>query len=541
MPRSISKKSAKHLSYLLPVLLATGCSTTAHKDNLGQSSSSKFSVFTRHGSTGRLNKIEGNDNEKENTTIWDRMLSLYALPEIENPRIDREINFYLRNPEYLSRVQQRAEPYLYFILNEIEAKNIPGELALLPAVESAFRADAQSPAQASGLWQFIPPTGRLYGLKQNRWYDGRRDVVESTQAATTFLKQLSEEFNNDWFLALASYNAGKGNIKNAIGRNLDRGHPTDFWSLDLNNETSAYVPRLLAIAKIFANPEKYNVNLRQFANQPYFELVDIQSQIDLGTAAALAQTPVDDFLKLNPGFNRKSTAPESDGPSRLLVPVDKAETFKEKLAELPEHDHIKWEHHTVGKQETLQAIAQKHRTTVDEIVAVNHLGDELVAQGKILLIPMPSQDNKTDETEVASNSSEQNHSAATAKTSTATASKQTYTVKKGDTLWNVSQRFSVDKDDILSWNKLSSKAALKPGQKLTIKKSSGHITVASAAPVIKQFSYTVKAGDSLGQIAKKFRVDVTDLRKWNNVPKNRADLKPGSKLKVMVEHTHSAT
>lgn len=535
MPRSISKKSAKHLSYLLPVLLATGCSTTAHKDNLGQSASNKFSVFTRHGHTGRLNSTEG--GEKENTTIWDRMLSLYALPEIDNPRIDREINFYLRNPEYLSRVQQRAEPYLYFILNEIEAKNIPGELALLPAVESAFRADAQSPAQASGLWQFIPPTGRLFGLKQNHWYDGRRDVVASTQAATTFLKQLSEEFNNDWFLALASYNAGKGNIKNAIDRNQDRGHPTDYWSLDLNNETSAYVPRLLAIAKIFANPEKYNVNLHQFANEPYFELVDIQSQLDLSMAAEMAETPYDDFLKLNPGFNRKSTAP--DGPHRLLVPVDKAGSFKEKLAGLSDRDRIKWEHHTVGKKETLQSIAQKHHTSVDEIVAVNHLDDESIAQGKILLIPMSYQSIKGEsEAEVAAVTPSHQQTAAAA---TRGNNKQVYTVKKGDTLWNVSQRFGVDKDDILSWNKLSSKAAIKPGQTLTIKKSNGSVTVASAAPVIKQISYTVKAGDTLAQISKKFHVDVTDLRKWNNVPKNRADIKPGSKLKVMIEPGQPAT
>lgn len=461
------------------------------------------------------------------------MLSLYALPEIDNPRVDREINWYLRNPEYLSRVQQRAEPYLYFILNEIEAKNIPGELALLPAVESAFRPDAQSPAQASGLWQFIPPTGRLYGLKQNRWYDGRRDVIESTQAATTFLKELSQEFNNDWFLALASYNAGKGNIKNAIDRNLDRGQPTDFWSLDLNNETSAYVPRVVAIAKIFANPEKYNVNLHPIANEPYFELVDIQSQLDLTKAAEMAQTPFDELLKLNPGFNRKSTAP--DGPHRLLVPVEKADTFKEKLASLPDQERIKWEHHVVGKKESLNTIAKQHHTTVDEILAVNHLDSDEVSQGKILLIPMSYDTQRED-----------NEGPVVAATKPQTASraqvtKQIYTVKKGDTLWNVAQRFSVDKSDILSWNKLSSKAALKPGQKLTIQKTGGPVTVASAAPTIKHISYTVKPGDTLAQISKKFHVNVTDLRKWNNVPKNKAEIKPGSKLKLVVEAGHSST
>lgn len=531
MPRSISKKSARHLSYLLPILLVTGCSQQAQKDHLTQSSTSKFSVFTRNGKgTGSSKKQEA---AKEHNTLWDRMLSLYALPEIDHPRIDRELNWYLRNPDYLSRVQQRAEPYLYFILNEIEAKNIPGELALLPAVESAFRPDAMSPAQASGLWQFIPPTGKLYGLKQNSWYDGRRDVVESTQAATTFLKELSETFNNDWLLALASYNAGKGNIKNAVDRNVERGQPTDFWSLDLNSETSAYVPRLLAIAKIFANPEKYNVNLHQFANQPYFELVDVKSQIDLGKAAELAQTPLDDFLKLNPGYNRWSTDP--NGAQHLLIPVDKADKFKEKLAELPHEERIRWEHHTVGKKETLKSIASKHHTTVEEIASVNHLEDESVAQGKILLIPASNQSQKGEATSLAASASAPQTAAPIQ------AGKQVYTVKKGDTLSGLAQHFAIDQDDIVSWNKLPKKAALKPGQKLTLKKTSGSITVVSTAPAIKQISYTVKPGDTLGQISKKFNVNVTELRKWNNVPRNKADIKPGSKLKILVETSHSST
>ncbi len=521
MPRLISKKSARHLSYLLPILLATGCSQTVVQEPLTATTSSKFSVFTRN-KNGNLH-IGKDENQAEHATVWDRMLSLYALPEIDNARIDREVNFYLKNPDYLTRVQQRAEPYLFFILDEIEAKNIPGEMALLPIVESAFRPDAKSPAQASGLWQFIPPTGRLYGLEQNRWYDGRRDVIESTQAATTFLKELSEEFNNDWLLALASYNTGKGNIQHAIDKNLDRGLPTDFWSLNLNSETSAYVPKLLAIAKIFAHPDKYNVNLHPISNEPYFEMVDIKSQIDLGKAAELAQTPLDEILKLNPAFNRKSTAP--DGPHRLLIPVEKVDSFKEKLAELPIHERVTWEHHTVDEKETLNTIAESHHSSVAQIQEVNHLNDKMVAKGKTLLIPVHKPKEQPEESVAAAKQPR----------------KQEYTVKHGDTLYSIARHFSVDKDDVLSWNKLSARSAIKTGQKLTIKKSGGNIQVASTAHSFKQISYTVKSGETLAQISKKFKVNVADLRKWNNVPKNRSDVKPGSKLKITVESANTAS
>ena len=522
MTRSIQKRSVRHLSYLLPILMATGCSQIGQKDHFADDSTgSKFSVLTRKST---------NNIDKNHASVWDRMLSLYALPEADNARIDREINWYLRNPEYLTRVQQRAEPYMYFILNEIEAKKLPGEMALLPIVESAFRADAMSPAQASGLWQFIPPTGRLYGLKQNSWYDGRRDVIESTQAATSFLKELSENFNNDWLLALASYNAGKGNIRNAIDRNNYRGLPTDFWSLDLNHETSAYVPRLLAIAKIFANPEKYNINMHHVPNEPYFELVDIKSQLDLGKAAEMAQTPVDDLFKLNPGFNRWSTDPT--GPHRLLIPKDKADTFKEKLADLPHHDRIKWLHHTAAHRENLKTIAKRYNTSQDEIKQINHLENDAVAEGKTLLIPISFQPLKGEA--VASNS------ATTGTVSAVSSVKSPYIVKKGDTLSKIADQYNLDQGDLLSWNKLKKTTDLKPGQKLLIKKG-GDLTVASNAPVFKQISYTVKNGESLPEIAKHFSVNVSDLKKWNAISKKQNALKAGSKLKITVETSQTSS
>lgn len=297
--------------------------------------------------SGRLKTAESHKG-----TVWERLLSLYSLPEVDNERVDRQLNWYLDHPAYIARVQQRAEPYLHLILDEIEANNIPGELALLPVVESAFIPDAYSKADASGLWQFIPDTGKLYGLEQTSWYDGRRDILDSTQAATAFLKDLGDTFNGDWCLALASYNWGKGNVWKAMEKNELSGMPTDYWSLDVPRETADYVPRLIAIAKLIANADDYHIHLNNIPNKPYLEVVDIDSPLDLQKAAQLADMPFDKFIKLNPGFNRASTSP--DGPHRLLVPVEKAASFKTNLAQLPFDQRI--DQNQIAREEEERAI-----------------------------------------------------------------------------------------------------------------------------------------------------------------------------------------
>ncbi len=381
-------------------------------------------------------------------TAWDRLFSLYALPEVNNERIEYEIQRYLKHPEYLAKLQRRAVPYLYFILDEIESKQIPGELALLPIVESAFLPHALSRSKAAGLWQFMPATGRFFGLKQNWWYDGRRDIYTSTQAATTYLKQLSKIFDDDWFLALASYNAGKGNIRKAIRKNKNKGLMTDYWSLSLRQETKSYVPRLLAIAKILANADHYNIPLLKIPNTPYFAVVDIHSQIDLTIAAEMANTPLDDFFILNPGFKRGSTDP--DGPFHLLVQYDKAESFKTKLANTHKKDRMKWIRHKIKAGENLGVIAKKHNTTVNALLKGNQLATNHIKAGNYLLIP-----------------------ASLGKTAYlgTKSSKQLYTVKKGDTFWDIARQFDVRSKDIANWNNISLNKILRPGQKLIIKGS----------------------------------------------------------------------
>jgi membrane-bound lytic murein transglycosylase D len=329
----VNSNRSAHFLLISISLIVVGCAETTPKAPISYNDRTPilFSQNTKPDQNKLSNRLKTAQSHKN--TVWERLLSLYSLPEIDNERVERQLNWYLDHPAYIARIQQRAEPYLHLILDEIEANNIPGELALLPVVESAFIPDAYSKADASGLWQFIPDTGKLYGLEQTSWYDGRRDILDSTQAATAFLKDLGETFNGDWMLALASYNWGKGNVWKAMEKNENLSLPTDYWSLDMPKETADYVPRLIAIAKLFANADEYGIHLNHIPNKPYLEVVDIDSPLDLQKAAELANMPLDKFMKLNPGFNRASTSP--DGPHRLLVPVDKAQSFKTSLAQLP--------------------------------------------------------------------------------------------------------------------------------------------------------------------------------------------------------------
>jgi membrane-bound lytic murein transglycosylase D len=484
-------------------------------------------------------------------TVWERLLSLYSLPEIKNPRIDRELYWYLDHPASLAIIQQRAEPYLNHILDEIEAKNIPGELALLPVVESAFVPDAYSKADASGLWQFVPATGREYGLQQNDWYDGRRDVYASTIAATTYLKELSETFDGDWLLALASYNCGKGRVKKSIEKNQYRNLPTDYWSLELPEETEDYVPRLLAIAKLFAHADEYNIHLQHIPNRPYFEVIDIKSPLDLHKAAKLANTPLYAFLKLNPGFNRSSTAPQ--GPHRLLVPVANAQAFKNNLALLPFSERVALRnydvtppitHHYVEKNEgkttqsfekitptsyivksgeNLASVAIKNHTSIKLLRLTNNLTSNTIHSGMRLQIPSES---KLSSIPLLSSTPK-----------TKLLNSQVYAIKKGDTYYNISQRFSVTPKDLASWNNINLKSALIPGKKLTIKSINPQLASTSS---IRLINYTVGKGDSLEHISKKFNVSLTDLRKSNAATLVKG-LRPGQKLKVFIDNNQSSS
>jgi membrane-bound lytic murein transglycosylase D len=394
--------------------------------------------------------------------IWDRVRAGFALPNVDNPRIDRELTWYAGHQAYLNRAVERAQPYMHYIVDQLDANNIPMEIALLPIVESAFRPFAYSRDRASGIWQFIPSTGRRFGLEQNWWYDGRRDLCASTRAAIKLLSALRDEFDGNWLLALAAYNAGDGSVQKAIRKNERRHNPTDFFSLDLPSETRSYVPKLLALKKLINNPHMYNVQLARIDDAPYFARIKLDSQIDLGLAADLADMDLDDLYELNPEYNRWATSP--NGPNYLLIPLDNADEFKHNLAEYPADKRIKWIRHKIRRGETMSKIAVAYHTRIDIIKHVNHMHSNLLRAGHNLMIPVASK-----------NLSSYTLSANQRKRSARNTPRREitrrigYRVRRGDSLALISRKFHVTVAQLLRWNKkLDRDDYLQPGQQLRL-------------------------------------------------------------------------
>ena len=472
--------------------------------------------------------------------LWQRMREGYALPHLNNARIQSEIDWYARHPRYLDRVQQRAAPYMHYIIEEVEKRNMPAEIALLPIVESAFQPFAYSHGRAAGIWQFIPGTGRLYGLKQNWWYDGRRDVYASTQAALNYLERLNKMFDGDWMLALAAYNSGEGTVGKAIKRNRKRGKPTNFWALKLPKETRSYVPRLIAISRVFKTPGHYNITLRSLPNKGYFDKVDTDSQIDLALAADLAGITLDELYKLNPGFNRWATAPK--GPHYLLIPTEKSSEFADKLAQLPKSERMLWKRHKVRSGETLGHIADKYNISVSLLKDSNRIRGHLIREGKDLLIPVASKSARSYRL------SEAQRKQAILSAPKSGRNKIIHTVRSGDNLWDISRKYKVNVRALAKWNAMAPRDVLQRGQKLVVwtknKPTQTQAPRISRAPqgksIVQKVNYVVRRGDSLARIAARFRVSVSDLLRWNTLKKNKY-LQPGQRLKMFVDVTRQSS
>ncbi|HHJ80165.1 MAG TPA: LysM peptidoglycan-binding domain-containing protein, partial [Candidatus Tenderia electrophaga] len=438
--------------------------------------------------------------------IWQRVRSGFQLQDTDHPRVKSDLKWFAKHQSYLDRTFNRADPYFYHIVEQIEARGMPMELALLPVVESAFQPFAYSHGRAAGIWQFIPGTARRFGLKIDWWYDGRRDIKASTTAALDYLQTLHKRFDGDWLLALAAYNSGGGTVSKAIRKNKKRGKGTTFWDLKLPRETQGYVPKLLAIASLVANPEQYGVSLKSIANQPHLAEVNIGSQLDLAIAADMADLTLEQLYILNPAYNRWATSP--DGPHLLLLPVEKADSFKEKLAQLPKQQRVKWVRHRIKEGQTLGHIAIQYKTTVKTIKTANKIRGNNIRAGRYLIIPAASKSlNNYALSEQQRLQSKQN--------SHRSGNKTQHIVRKGDTFWDIAVAHKVSVRKLASWNGMAPRDTLRPGQKLVIWSKANQASPSAPAsnPMAKamtrKINYKVRNGDSLARISQRFNVSVS--------------------------------
>ncbi len=319
--------------------------------------------------------------------LWQRVRQGFAVPDIEGPLVREKMAYYMARPDYLQRVFDRSRLYLYHIVEELEKRGMPTEIALLPMVESAFNPMAYSRAHASGLWQFIPGTGKRWELQQNWWYDGRRDIVDSTNAALDYLAYLYE-MHGDWQLALASYNWGEGAVARAIAKNRAAGKPTDYAHLSMPLETRHYLPKLQALKNIILNPEPLGIALDPIPNQPYFVAYTKLRDIDVQLAAKLAEMPVDEFIALNPGFSRPLI--RASVTPRIVLPADKIDVFHENLEKLDEKSLVSWMSYTPKRSESFEAIAKKYGLSVLRLKEVNGIAPRTRVVPRLIVVPVSS-------------------------------------------------------------------------------------------------------------------------------------------------------
>ena len=471
----------------------------------------------------------------ESYDLLTRLRFGFELDFEDNRRIAMERDWYVRNPDYLNRVFNRAQRYLPYITDELERRDLPLELALLPIVESAYDPFAYSHGRAAGLWQMIPGTARRFGIKQNWWYDGRRDIVDSTRAALDYLEYLHDINEGDWLNAIASYNSGEGHVRRAVKRNRNAGKPDDFWHLKLPRETSTYVPKLLALVEIVRFPAEYDLSLPAVADEPQFVVAEIGTQLDLALAAELAGVPVDTVYAFNPGYNRWSTDPS--GPHRLVMPIDVASTFETALAEVPAGERIRWKRHKVKKGEAISQIAERYHTTVSQIRAANNLRGNTIRAGHHLLIPVATKPlSEYSQSADARLEKTQNRKRA--------GNRIEHIVAGGESFWTISRRYGVTHRQLAAWNGMAPRDTLSVGKKLVV------WTNVDAAPrtgpssahgsTTRKLRYTVRKGDSLYLIANRFRVSINDIARWNNIDKDKI-LRPGQKLTMYVDVTRQSS
>ncbi len=468
---------------------------------------------------------EGADSVTHYQDIWARIRDGFQLQDLarSNTRVDYHRRLFASHSATVEIASERSAPYIHYIVERLEEKDMPLELALLPIIESAYNPLAYSPAHAVGLWQFVPATGRYYNLQQTSTYDGRRDVTASTNAALRYLSYLHEYFGGDWLLAIAAYNAGEGTVSRAIERNEQKGLPTDFWNLPLPEETRNYVPKLLAVSQLVMSPANYGITLSPVANEPYFESVVLNKRVPLAHVAQLVDLDEEELFLLNPAFKHRVVPA---GPTPLLVPAEKAQMLAANLASLrevppaPEPAAVsapaRNRTYRVQRGDTLSSIARRYEVTLASLVSSNRLRSQQVKPGQQLTIPGTASGQPA-HTTVAS-------AAMPAASSRKTPA--THKVRAGETLWAIAEKYQLPVASLQRWNRLAGNT-VKSGQVLQLQAPEPATVASLSSSRVSVTYYKVKAGDSLNDIARRFNVQVKALKRWN--PSSR-ELQPGQML-----------
>ncbi len=444
---------------IIASVLLVGCQASRHDANIPEQHAQSLSSAGQ-GENGKYSdRMLSPRWQDDGTTVaqdqdlWNFISDELKMEVPENYRIREQKQKYLKDKSYLHDVTLRAEPYMYWIVEQIKKRKMPMELVLLPIVESAFDPRATSSANAAGIWQIVPQTGRNYGLKQNQWYDGRRDVVASTRVALDMMQRLNDMFGGDWLLTVAAYNSGEGRVMKAIKQNKARGKPTDFWSLSLPRETTVYVPKMLALGEILKNSKRYGIKLPTPNESRALARVEVGQQIELTQAAEMAGMSLSKLKSFNTGYKSGVTAP--NGPHYIMVPKSNVATLRNSLAtgdiaavqptQVAKNSSSAASSYKVRNGDTLSGIAQRLGVSVKDLQSANNLRSGKIKPGQTLSV------TGAKGTELAQNNS------------------ITYRVRKGDSLASIAKRHGVNAKDVMRWNTVLSDAKnLQPGDKLTL-------------------------------------------------------------------------
>ncbi|MBQ4812684.1 lytic transglycosylase [Pseudoalteromonas luteoviolacea] len=423
----------KRLMLISTVLTLTACQSTSTLEDV-HDIPSEISVYETTQSSQDIASPQNAQSQhiaptspEDAEDVWQRIRQQIRFAPSEHPRVKKRIEWYLQHPNYMHTISERAEPLLYYIVTEIEKRNLPIELALMPLIETDFDMQAYSHKHASGLWQLTPLIAKHYGLKINPWYDGRQDLIDSTHAALDFLTYLHRRFDGNWYHAIAAYNTGEGRVLRAIDKNRKAGKSTDFFALQLPRQTRHYVPKLLAATQLLK---------QQLMNFPAITNAPALSIITLPNATILDNSPEWSMLaQLNTGYARFPAL--LGGPNRLIIPTSKAGDWQQYAQTLPTMPDNQWQSYTVRRGDSLSVIAENYGLSVSQLKSFNQLRTDRIRIGDTLILPILADQQYT------------------------------YTVKSGDSLWRIARQFNVSVNKLKQWNQLSN-ATLQIGKRLTI-------------------------------------------------------------------------